>query len=65
MVQMMPVQIMLRLLFDRFPNMKLADRDAVVWSDFGFREPVEPAYAFEMENGGEFSPPFCVHQLAF
>ena len=38
--RMMLVQIMLPMLFDRFPNMELADRDAVIWSGFGFRGPL-------------------------
>lgn len=33
-------QIMLPLLFDRFPNMSLPDPDAVIWSGFGFRGPL-------------------------
>lgn len=33
-------QIMLPLLFDRFPNMTLEDPSKVVWSGFGFRGPL-------------------------
>jgi len=33
-------QVMLPLLFDRFPNMSLPDPDAVVWRGFGFRGPI-------------------------
>ena len=33
-------KIMLPMLFERFPNMELVDRDAVVWSGFGFRGPL-------------------------
>ncbi len=33
-------QIMLPLLFDRFPNLRIPDVDAVKWSGFGFRGPV-------------------------
>lgn len=33
-------QVMLPLLFDRFPNMSLPDPDAVIWKGFGFRGPV-------------------------
>jgi len=33
-------QIMLPVLFDRFPNATIPDRDAVVWRGFGFRGPV-------------------------
>jgi cytochrome P450 family 104 len=33
-------QVMLPILFDRFPNMRLADRDAVHWRGFGFRGPI-------------------------
>ena len=32
--------ILLPLLFDRFPKMRLADKEAVVWSGFGFRGPL-------------------------
>ncbi len=32
--------VMLPILFDRFPNMSLPDPDAVVWSGFGFRGPL-------------------------
>lgn len=34
-------QIMLPQLFDRFPDMQLPDRDAVIWRGFGFRGPVQ------------------------
>lgn len=33
-------QIMLPLLFDRFPNMTLEDPSSVVWKGFGFRGPI-------------------------
>ncbi len=33
-------QIMLPMLFERFPNMTLPDPDAVVWKGFGFRGPI-------------------------
>ena len=33
-------QIMLPMLFERFPNMSLPDRDAVIWKGFGFRGPI-------------------------
>ena len=33
-------QVMLPLLFDRFPNMSLPDPDAVGWKGFGFRGPI-------------------------
>lgn len=33
-------QIMLPMLFDRFPNMTLPDPDAVIWRGFGFRGPI-------------------------
>ncbi len=32
--------VMLPLLFDRFPNMELPDPDAVIWTGFGFRGPI-------------------------
>ena len=32
--------ILLPMLFDRFPGMRLADKEAVVWSGFGFRGPL-------------------------
>ncbi|MFC3615349.1 cytochrome P450 [Lutimaribacter marinistellae] len=32
-------QVMLPMLFDRFPNMSLPDPDAVIWRGFGFRGP--------------------------
>ncbi|WP_299349333.1 cytochrome P450 [uncultured Shimia sp.] len=38
--RMMLVQIMLPLLFDRFPNMELVDPDSVIWHGFGFRGPL-------------------------
>ena len=33
-------QVMLPILFDRFPNMTLPDPDAVIWRGFGFRGPI-------------------------
>ena len=33
-------QVMLPILFDRFPNMTLPDPDAVTWRGFGFRGPI-------------------------
>ncbi len=33
-------QVMLPILFDRFPNMQLPDPSAVVWRGFGFRGPI-------------------------
>ena len=33
-------QIMLPILFDRFPNAAIPDEDAVIWRGFGFRGPV-------------------------
>ncbi|WOI55264.1 cytochrome P450 [Palleronia sp. LCG004] len=33
-------QIMLPILFDRFPRMTIPDRDAVIWRGFGFRGPI-------------------------
>ncbi len=33
-------QVMLPVLFDRFPNMSLPDPDAVIWRGFGFRGPI-------------------------
>jgi len=33
-------KILLPMLFERFPNMELADPNAVVWSGFGFRGPL-------------------------
>jgi len=33
-------QVMLPILFDRFPNMSLPDPDAVNWRGFGFRGPI-------------------------
>lgn len=38
--RMMLVQIMLPLLFDRFPNMELVTPEDVVWHGFGFRGPL-------------------------
>jgi cytochrome P450 family 104 len=38
--RMMLGKIMLPMIFDRFPNMQLADPQAVVWSGFGFRGPL-------------------------
>jgi cytochrome P450 len=32
--------VVLPMLFDRFPDMTLADPNAVVWSAFGFRGPM-------------------------
>ena len=34
-------QVMLPLLFDRFPNISLPDPDAVIWRGFGFRGPIQ------------------------
>ncbi|MBM2293944.1 cytochrome P450 [Sulfitobacter pseudonitzschiae] len=34
-------QVMLPLLFDRFPNMSIPDTDDVIWRGFGFRGPVQ------------------------
>lgn len=33
-------QVMLPILFDRFPNMTLPDPNAVIWRGFGFRGPI-------------------------
>lgn len=33
-------QVMLPILFDRFPNMSLPDPEAVIWRGFGFRGPI-------------------------
>ena len=33
-------QVMLPILFDRFPDMSLPDPDAVIWRGFGFRGPI-------------------------
>lgn len=33
-------KIILPMLFDRFPDMRMIDRDAVVWRGFGFRGPI-------------------------
>ena len=33
-------QIMLPMLFERFPDMELPDPSAVIWKGFGFRGPV-------------------------
>ena len=38
--RMMLVQIMLPLLFDRFPNMQLVTPEDVIWHGFGFRGPL-------------------------
>ena len=38
--RMMLVQLMLPLLFDRFPNMELMTSQDVVWHGFGFRGPL-------------------------
>ncbi|MBP0482396.1 cytochrome P450 [Sagittula salina] len=38
--RMMLAQIMLPLLFDRFPDMSLEEPESVVWSGFGFRGPL-------------------------
>ncbi|KQI67494.1 cytochrome [Loktanella sp. 3ANDIMAR09] len=34
-------QVMLPILFDRFPNMSIPDTDAVIWRGFGFRGPIQ------------------------
>lgn len=34
-------KVMLPVLFDRFPNMEIPDRDAVIWRGFGFRGPIQ------------------------
>lgn len=34
-------QIMLPVLFDRFPDMTIPDKEAVIWRGFGFRGPVQ------------------------
>jgi len=34
-------EIMLPILFDRFPNMKIPDLDQVIWKGFGFRGPIQ------------------------
>lgn len=34
-------KVMLPLLFDRFPNMKIPNTDDVIWRGFGFRGPVQ------------------------
>ena len=34
-------QIMLPVLFDRFPGMTIPDKNAVIWRGFGFRGPVQ------------------------
>lgn len=39
-VRMMLSQLMLPLLFDRFPNMQLKHAEDVVWHGFGFRGPL-------------------------
>lgn len=33
-------RVMLPLIFERFPNLSLPDPDAVIWSGFGFRGPI-------------------------
>ena len=33
-------KIILPLLFDRFPDMRLPDPQAVIWKGFGFRGPI-------------------------
>ena len=33
--------VMLPLLFDRFPNMKIPNDDDVIWRGFGFRGPTQ------------------------
>ena len=33
--------IMLPMLFDRFPNMKIPDVSDVIWHGFGFRGPIQ------------------------
>ncbi|WP_137701309.1 cytochrome P450 [Marimonas lutisalis] len=38
--RMMLVQLLLPMLFDRFPNMELADPSSVIWRGFGFRGPL-------------------------
>jgi len=43
--RMMLADILLPMLFDRFPNMELRNPDDVVWSGFGFRGPLNlPVY---------------------
>lgn len=34
-------RVMLPVLFDRFPDMEIPDRDAVIWRGFGFRGPIQ------------------------
>ena len=34
-------QVMLPMLFDRFPNMRIPNHDDVIWRGFGFRGPVQ------------------------
>lgn len=34
-------QVMLPMLFDRFPKMSLPDKDDVIWKGFGFRGPIQ------------------------
>ena len=34
-------QVMLPMLFDRFPNMEIPDVDQVIWKEFGFRGPTQ------------------------
>ena len=38
--RLMLAQIMLPLLFERFPNMQLVNPEEVVWSGFAFRGPL-------------------------
>jgi cytochrome P450 len=40
MARLMVGRILLPIIFERFPNMKLPDPDAVVYSGFGFRGPI-------------------------
>ncbi|MDG2339887.1 MAG: cytochrome P450 [Paracoccaceae bacterium] len=43
--RMMVANILLPMLFDRFPNMELRSADDVIWSGFGFRGPLNlPVY---------------------
>ena len=43
--RMMVANILLPMMFDRFPNMELRTKDDVVWSGFGFRGPLNlPVY---------------------
>lgn len=34
-------RVMLPVLFDRFPDMEIPDREAVIWCGFGFRGPIQ------------------------